>query len=253
MSVILFCGDPHGEFRRILRAAAELRASAVVLLGDLEPAQPLHEELEAIADKVWFIHGNHDTDSDSNWSNVWGSRLADRSIHGRVVTLPDGTRLAGLGGVFRGAVWYPNLPEAPRFRNAEEHDRASPRWDQWRVGRARKHWSSIYPDELDRLADLQADVLITHEAPGYHRDGFGILDTLAQSMGVKVTVHGHHHDRLDSSARWEKQGFRTHGVGLRGITAIDAEGNATVVVQGELDAQRNFRRQSLDVFRDTES
>lgn len=63
MSVVLYCGDPHGQFRHILRAAAELNPSAVVLLGDLEPQRPLHEELEAIAFKTWFIHGNHDTDS----------------------------------------------------------------------------------------------------------------------------------------------------------------------------------------------
>jgi len=251
VSLILYCGDPHGEFRHIIRAAEELRASAVVLLGDLEPQRPLHEELDSIASKVWFIHGNHDTDSDSNWSNVWESRLAERNIHGRVVTLPDGTRLAGLGGVFRESVWYPSLATPPRFRTPAEHDHATPRWDVWRGGRPRKHWSSIYPDELDRLADLQADVLITHEAPSYHRHGFEILDTLAQSMGVKVVVHGHHHDRLDSSGWWEGQGFRSFGVGLRGITAIDLGGNATVIVHGEVDAVRSHRQRYFDAFGDS--
>ncbi len=250
MSVVLYCGDPHGEFGRILRVAEELQASAVVLLGDLEPQRPLHEELDSIASKVWFIHGNHDTDSDSNWSNVWESALADRNIHGRVVTLPDGTRLAGLGGVFRGSVWYPSPAAPPRFRTPAEHDWATPRWDQWHSGRPRKHWSSIYPDELDRLADLRADVLITHEAPGYHHKGFEILDTLAQSMGAKATVNGHHHDRLDSSHRWEQQGFKSYGVGLRGITAIDADGNATVIVPGELDGQRSHRQRYIDTWGD---
>jgi predicted phosphodiesterase len=249
---VLYCGDPHGEFGHILRAAEQLDASAVVLLGDLEPMRLLHEELASIASKVWFIHGNHDTDSDANWSNVWESQLADRNIHGRVVTLPDGTRLAGLGGVFRESVWNPTLSTPPRFRTPSEHDAATLRWDGWRGGRARKHWSSIYPKEVDRLADLRADVLITHEAPGYHRHGFEILDTLAQSMGVKVAVHGHHHDRLDSSNRWTKQGFKSHGVGLRGVTAIDAHGNATAIVPGELDMQRSFRPQYLDVFKDIE-
>ena len=69
-------------------------------------------------------------------------------------------------------------------------------------------------------------------------------------MGVKVTVHGHHHDNLDSSDRWGQQGFKSFGVGLRGITAIDAGGNANVIVPGELDAQRNFRQKYLDVFED---
>jgi uncharacterized protein YnzC (UPF0291/DUF896 family) len=75
-----------------------------------------------------------------------------------------------------------------------------------------------------------------------------VLDTLAQAMGAKVVVHGHHHDRLDSSYRWALQGFRSYGVGLRGVTAIDEEGNAKVIVPGELDEQRNFRQRYLDVF-----
>ena len=250
MSVVLYCGDPHGQFRHILRAAAELNPSAVVLLGDIEPQRPLHEELEAIASKIWFIHGNHDSDADENWDHLWGSALSGRNIDGRVVELPDGTRLAGLGGVFRESVWYPSLPTEPRFRNRAEHAKATRSQDRWRDGVKRKHWSSIYPDELDRLADLRADVLITHEAPGYHRNGFGILDTLAQSLGVKVTVHGHHHDRLDSSQRWEQQGFKSFGVGLRGVTAIDREGTATVIVAGELDEQRNHRQRYIDTWGD---
>ena len=248
--IILFCGDPHGQFRHVLQAAGDLRASAVILLGDLEPGQPLHEELAPISDKVWLIHGNHDTDSERNWNHLWGSKLADRNIDGRVVTLPNGIRLAGLGGVFRESVWYPSLLTLPNFRNRKDHARATPRQERWQGGVPLKHVSTIYPDELDRLASLRADILITHEAPGYHQNGFELLDTLAQSMGVKVTVHGHHHDNLDSTDRWGQQGFKRYGVGLRGIIAIDAERKATVIVPGELDAQRDFRQKYLDVFKD---
>jgi predicted phosphodiesterase len=248
--IVLFCGDPHGQFRHILRAADELRASAVILLGDLEPGRPLHEELASIADKLWYIHGNHDTDSERNWNHLWGSKLADKNLDGRVAALPNGLRIAGLGGVFRESVWYPSLTTPPQFRNRQEHVRATPQQDWWQGGVQRKHWSTIYPDELDRLSLMQADILITHEAPGYHHNGFDILDTPAQSMGVKVTLHGHHHDNLDSSDRWGRQGFKSFGVGLRGITAIDADGNASVIVPGELDAQRDFRQKYLDIFRD---
>lgn len=116
----------------------------------------------------------------------------------------------------------------------------------------RKHWSTIYPDELDLLSLLRADILITHEAPGFHRNGFEIWGTLAQSMGVKVTVHGNHHDNPDSSDRWAHQGFKSFGVGLRGITAIDADGNAKAIVPGELDTQRDFSQKYIDAFRDVE-
>lgn len=242
---VLYCGDPHGSFRHIIEAAGHTRASAVVLLGDLEPSRALHEELAPLANsgtELYFIHGNHDADSDVLAERVWGSTLAERNVHGRVVTLPDGTRLAGLGGVFRGGtVWDPTSSSAPAFRSRTEHARATPRQDRWKGGPHRKHLGTIYPEDVDRLADLHADVLVTHEAPGYHRHGFAVLDTFAQVMGVRVVVHGHHHDRLDSAAAWDAQGFKSFGVGLRGITAIDVEGRTQVIVPGELDDVRMGR------------
>lgn len=99
---------------------------------------------------------------------------------------------------------------------------------------------------------MRCDILITHEAPGYHNNGFEILDDVARNMGAKVTVHGHHHDRLDSSERWAQQGFKSFGVGLRGISAIDIEGNTTVVIPGELDTQRGFRQKYIDVIKDVD-
>ena len=72
---------------------------------------------------------------------------------------------------------------------------------------------------MEQLATLQADILITHEAPGYHEHGFKALDTLARRMGVRMTVHGHQHYCINSSARWAEQGFESYGVGLRGVMA----------------------------------
>jgi hypothetical protein len=102
----------------------------------------------------------------------------------------------------------------------------------------------IYPDELDRLADLRADVIVTHEAPGYHSHGFRILDTLAQSMGARALIHGHHHDRLDSSAEWESRAFASIGVGLCGISSVRLEASVVhveVIRKGELDDERAGR------------
>lgn len=77
---ILFCGDTHGEHRHILDAVRRFDPMAVVLLGDLEPAQPLHIELASIAEeKLWFIHGNHDTDSEADHDHLFGSAMADRN------------------------------------------------------------------------------------------------------------------------------------------------------------------------------
>lgn len=247
---VLYCGDPHSKFAHICEAAISARASAVVLLGDLELRRPLHEELATLqvhGIDVCFIHGNHDADSDASAEYLWGSRWADRNVHGRVTQLPDGTRVAGLGGVFRASVWYPS-PSGPKagmpvYRTRADHARATPRQDRWRDGPPRRHLGSIYPEDLDRLADLRADVLITHEAPGYHPHGMELLDALAQVIGVKLVVHGHHHDRLDSGAAWERQGFKSFGVGLRGVTAINLDGQAQVLVPGELDEARSSAKE----------
>jgi predicted phosphodiesterase len=249
MGPVLYCGDPHGGVRGslqyIIDAALETEASAVILLGDIEPARPLEDELASILDRVWWLPGNHDSDSDESWRRVATPAMASRNLHGRVMPLPDGTRIAALGGVFRELVFHPSPSSLrgglPAFRSRREHAKSTPRQDRWEGGHHRKHWGTIYPDELDGLAELRADVLVTHEAPGYHPHGFDILDTLAQALGVRVTVHGHHHDRLDSSARWAEQGFKSFGVGLRGITAIDVDGVATVVRPGELDEARLCR------------
>jgi predicted phosphodiesterase len=98
MGPILYCGDPHGQFRHIIVAAGTTKASAVVLLGDLQPQEPLHLALAPLVKRdvpIYFIHGNHDSDTDEDWVRVWDSELADRNVHGRVVQLPNGQRLAG--------------------------------------------------------------------------------------------------------------------------------------------------------------
>lgn len=235
---LLFCGDPHGQFEHILRAAQHFKPLAVILLGDLQPRRPLHEELALLLDLVWFIHGNHDTDSEADYEHVFDSALAGRNLHGRVATLPDGTRIAGLGGVFRASVWDPAAKNEPRFGSGEQHGRETPRRDRWREGRPLRHWSTIYPGEVDVLAEQRADILVTHEAGAGHPQGFAILDTLAQCMRVDTAFHGHHHDCLDYSGRWEAQGFRSFGVGLRGIS--DELGR--VIVAGQLDVQRQRRQ-----------
>jgi len=227
---VLYGGDPHGQLGHIVECAQDLHASAV-LLGDIQSPQALHIALAPIQDRVWFIHGNHDTDTPADFENLWDSHLADRNIHGRVVVLPDGTRLAGLGGVFRRSIFDPgDRAGASRYRNAREHARGTPRQSRWRDGPPLRHWSTIYPDDIAGLALQQADVLVSHEAPGYHPHGFGVLDTLARAMGVRLSVHGHHHDALDSSARWAAQGFKSFGVPQAGVSAIDLAGHCRALV-----------------------
>ena len=230
---ILFCGDIHGHFQHVIDAVREHTPAAIVLLGDIQANKPLERELEWILDEteVWFIHGNHDTDSEADYDNLFGSQLADRNLHGRVVDVA-GVRIAGLGGIFRGQVWRP--PETPSYESAKDFARIQGAGNRWREGLALKHRSSIFPDDYDRLAKLRADVLVTHEAPGVHPLGFDAIDQLARQMQASTTFHGHHHDSLDYSRHWDQLGHKAYGVGFCGITTLDG----TVIRVGDYDTAR---------------
>lgn len=245
---IFYCGDLHGGFEHLGPAVREHQPAAVVLLGDMTPDRPLEAALDGVLATgvpLYWIPGNHDADDDTTWRHVWGSALEAQNIHGRVVELPNGQRLAGLGGVFRGAVWQPSNGGSPAFRSMREHTKSTPRQERWGgTGPNRKHWGTIYPEQFEQLAKLRADVLVTHEAPGYHPHGFAVLSDLARALCVRVALHGHHHDALDSSSAWPTQGFRSYGVGLRGITAIDAAGQVEVIAVGEED-ERHARERTL--------
>lgn len=193
---IFFCGDPHGHFEHIIEAVHAHRPSAIVLLGDLQPQEPLGLVLKPILDlsEVWWIHGNHDTDSDADYDNLFGSALADRNLHGRVVEVA-GQRIAGLGGIFRGHIWA--APCNPLYESKEAYLARCGKGSRWRNGMPRKHRSTIFPDDYQALLTEQADILVTHEAPSCHRHGFREIDDLAHGLGVKTTFHGHHHEQID--------------------------------------------------------
>ncbi|MFY9182658.1 MAG: hypothetical protein WBJ45_10785 [Limnohabitans sp.] len=58
-------------------------ACAVILLGHLEPARLLNIEREAIWERVWFIHGHHDTDHGFKALDTLARRMGVRmTAHG---------------------------------------------------------------------------------------------------------------------------------------------------------------------------
>lgn len=256
--MILFFGDVHGKFAHVERAVDEHRPAAIILLGDIEAQRPLHEELAKVVDKteVWYIHGNHDTDSEAHLAYLTESELVYRNLHGRVVVI-DGVRVAGLGGVFREEVWWPTpVDKAPNY---ESYDDYMVRSEAGRIlamasnpssavqsqlakarGKQLKHRSTIFTNDYYQLAAQEADILVTHEAPSSHPHGFMAIDELADSMGVQKSFHGHQHDNLDYQPKWEKMGFKAYGVGLRGIKDI----NGAIIKAGELDERRAFRQES---------
>lgn len=236
-SDIWFCGDVHGDLRKLRRSLAEAtdKPCALILLGDLDPPEPVGQWLAPLAEEgseVWFIHGNHETDNDRLYANMFLSPGAERNLDGQVIEI-CGLRIAGLGGIFREQVWYP--PGVPGFDNYESMvedcllrlPKAQRNgWDNDFVsdhglpptGMLRKHRSSIFPDTYHALADQRADVLVTHEAPSCHIHGFEAIDLLAQIMGVEWVLHGHHHESYHIP--WEGGNFGSIGVGLRSISRL---------------------------------
>jgi len=72
----------------------------------------------------------------------------------------------------------------------------------------------------------KAVILLTHEAPSCHRHGFEELDLLAEVMGAKLIVHGHHHSHYNACL---ESGIRVCGAPLRGVVNI----NGSLVVGGK--------------------
>ena len=269
--MILFFGDVHGNFEHVTQLVKNYRPAAIILLGDIEAHQSLEKELERVLSltEVFWIHGNHDTDSIENYNNLFSSTLVDRNLHGRVVEI-DGVKVAGLGGVFRESSWYPrdDLNVDPLHDNYDKLIKAH--YDKKRVirniesdkdsiaygmqykkksydlsrqdlanktlaGNELKHKSTIFYDDWLKLSTQRADILVTHEAPSCHPYGFIGIDALARALRVKSSFHGHMHDRLDYSDQFKKLSFNAYGVGFCGVS--DQEGN--LISPGDFDEHFN--------------
>ena len=216
---VFFCGDPHGVFDHIVAAARAYKPAAMVLLGDMQPSAPIDEilaEITAFTD-IWWIPGNHDTDSDYIYDRLFRSGLSDRNLNGRVQSIA-GIKIAGLGGVFRGQIWMP--PGLPNYQSGPDFVRRMGRANLWRGGLPRRHRSSIFPSTYANLCRMRADVLVTHEAPACHPNGFLAIDSLAQSMGVSYLFHGHQHEDCHYPPYF---GYTVRSVGYRGIVTLAGE------------------------------
>lgn len=238
---ILFFGDTHGSFAHCLEVVRTYAPKAIVFLGDLQAKKPLHIELEQVCalTEVWWIHGNHDTDTVAYYDHLFASELADRNLDGKVAHVA-GKRIAGLGGVFRGKVWAPQHGGWEFFSQAEfaHAQRANLRF---RAGVPLKHRSTIFPETYMHLRTQQCDILVSHEAPSCNTFGFHALDRLAQQMGAQALFHGHHHDCYDYSEHFVRLGFKAYSVGLRGVNNLQGQ----VLRPGEEDGRYSSRVASI--------
>ena len=203
---IVFIGDIHQMWDRVERGLSRLPSlpKAAVILGDVQCDKPLDVLAAPLLRRgieVHWIFGNHDNDGGPEmWHHLTSPAhnpiTAAHTMHG-MVTVIDGIRIAGLGGTFRPRIWEPPAP--PRLHGRSElPDDVRQMGKGWRPEHidALVHslgTTAIWPEDYDRLANQQADILVTHEAPSSHPAGNSALDALARSMGVRLIIHGHHH------------------------------------------------------------
>jgi predicted phosphodiesterase len=215
---ILFAGDPHGNFRPLVTAVHQHRPEAVVLLGDYDLETPLENALQDIVGltEIWWIAGNHDFDTPVKHHNLFHSALADKGLHLKVINVA-GIRIAGLGGIFLGRVWYP--PQVPKWADKQQYIDAQLSHFKG-GGMPLKYQCAIWHDEFQALAQLKADILVTHEAPGSHKHGFPVIGELASAMGVKQIFHGHLHENYSKTIKHNIQ-----VIGVANATVADLAGN----------------------------
>jgi len=221
----MFVGDPHGRYEHIIASIKKSRPDEMIMLGDMcydTPIDVLYKGLKGI----YWIHGNHDTDSLRWYESLFESTWFNQSLHGSVKSL-SGVRVAGLGGVFRPKIWNPDSGVAYQTKLAWEHDHQAKKFNQLR----RKHKSSIWLEDYEYLASQQADILITHEAPDCHKYGFKTLDKLAKTMGVKLIIHGHHHTHYKAEL---ENGIAVVGLGLAQVALMDTVPFRTAVSSDEI-------------------
>ena len=223
LSVLLFAGDPHGNFGAIERACERFRPEMLVLLGDLVPSVPLDEALSfALKERieVLWIPGNHEADDAGMFERTFGSALAGNNLHASVAEA-CGIRIAGLGGKFHKEVWMP--PDPPRFASRGMFLKGAKE--------TLKPLSlvTIFPEDIQKLSRHRANILVSHVAPSTHPHGFFILDDLALAMGARLIVHAHHH-RANYMASLKNRTL-VCGVGS-GLALLDLEKRTLELFQG---------------------
>lgn len=87
------------------------------------------------------------------------------------------------------------MPPAPPMYVGRRHWLFRNAPSKWRGGVPLHLRDAIWPEDVEALGKLKADVLVCREGPSsVWRDmGFSVIDDLAPRMGARLIVHGHHH------------------------------------------------------------
>jgi 3',5'-cyclic AMP phosphodiesterase CpdA len=215
MTGVIIYGDPHGEWQPLLQACEQEPPDGVILIGDCDLTMPLRQQIAPLFSAripVWWIPGNHDADTPQRYDWLWGDH-PDGNLHARAETI-GGLTCAGLGGIFRGKVWYPRETLSdPEFASKADYVRSLKHQERWRGGLPLRMRDTLYPDDVAALARVRADVLVTHEAPSSHQHGFVGIDAAAAACHARLVVHGHHHRSTE--------GILPDGTPVRGLAKAE--------------------------------
>jgi predicted phosphodiesterase len=209
---VLLAGDTHGEFQDVITRAQE--SDAVIFLGDQTPARDFKSELGAVADKSWFVLGNHDSDHVEYLQNH--ESMKHRCLHCTVEEF-GGLKVAGLNGIFvKRFLGLSNVDQLEDMYALKPYFHTRQDWLRCRL-LGHEYLTAIFPEDIERMIEVHADVLVCHEAPECHRYGFMMLGDLARIMGVKLLVHAHHHERYETVI---EEGIKVVGLGTPGKVDI---------------------------------
>lgn len=257
LDTIIF-GDNHCDFTAVEEAAREIDPASpplCVFVGDFgfadrddrewvpgtrrevlpfRDTRKPDEILRPLTDlgcRILHVRGNHDFEDADQYGAVIGSRvLRGGNLHGRVVEI-EGVRIAGLEGVF-GGPWQPkddHIVSATRehwIANNRAY-RGGSLWrhsleKQWDIpaGLQVGHRKYIFPEDAERLRAMEADVLVTHEAPlsSSWDKGFQVLNDIAVDMGAKAIIHGHIHEGYEAETA---EGIMVHSLQIRSWVRLD--------------------------------
>lgn len=217
---IALIGDTHGDNRKAAEQVVELAPALALHVGDFDADRPipaLYSALPQAGIGFYWIHGNHDIDREIWYDNTLGSAWSPYCLHGRVVSFGD-LRIAGLGGHFVEKIWHPELAK-PRFASRRDYLAVCGKGNLWRGGLPRKVRGAIWWEDIERLWDQTADILITHEAPTPHRYGHSVIGELAEAMGARLIVHGHLHEAYETMT---PGGIAAIGLGQSEIRILDS-------------------------------
>jgi hypothetical protein len=203
---LIIAGDPHGRFAAISDECLSQDPGTLILIGDQCLQRPLIIELADVISAGWdvrWILGNHDNEQ----AHQYDFLTADPAGFLGGVHQLHGLRIAAVSGVFKGRFWYPREGhEPPKHRSRAAYLRSVLPTERWRLhdprldieifrGLPLRARDAIFPEDVSSISG-PVDVIVSHESPvtaAMGDMGFGALNALADRVGCRLWLHGHHH------------------------------------------------------------